>query len=213
MQLKIFVFNPFMENTCLLYDDTTKEGVIIDAGCLTQKEQHTLSHYVANEKITVRRLINTHLHLDHVCGNGFAARTYGVEPEAHHADEFLLRQFSAYAAEAFGVDRTDPAQPLGGYLQEGDTISFGNETLTAIHVPGHSPGSLCYYSAGAGVLFAGDVLFRGSIGRTDLPGGNYDQLIDGITEKLFTLPDNTVVYCGHGQNTTIGHEKVYNPYF
>jgi hydroxyacylglutathione hydrolase len=211
MTIKTFAFNPFMENTYVLSDDQSKECIIIDAGCFDQSEQSALSHYIDGNNLTIRQIINTHLHIDHACGNSFLFRTYGIKPQAHREDEFLLDHFSAQAA-AFGIVNKEPACPLSNYIVEGDRINFGNTSLRTIHVPGHSPGSLCFYDEASSSLFAGDVLFQGSIGRTDLPKGNYDQLISGITEKLFPLPENTTVYCGHGPTTTIGHEKVYNPY-
>jgi hydroxyacylglutathione hydrolase len=210
MNIQTFVFNPFMENTYVVYDET-QEAVIIDPGCVTEAEQQTLQQFIADNRLTVKHLINTHLHLDHTFGNRFVERTYGVEAEAHCEDEFLLRQISAQA-EAFGMRYDSESPELKHYLEEGDTITFGKVTFTTIHLPGHSPGSLCFYDAASGTLFAGDVLFQGSIGRTDLPKGNYEQLIDGIGRKLFALPDETVVYCGHGPTTTVGYEKVYNPY-
>jgi len=209
MTIKTFTFSPFMENTYVAYDDT-KECVIIDPGCVTDAEQLTLSQFISDNQLTVKHLINTHLHLDHAFGNLFVEKTYGVEAQAHKADEFLLQQISSQA-EAFGM-RYNEKPELKRFLVESDTISFGHTTLTSIHVPGHSPGSLCFYDAASATLFAGDVLFQGSIGRTDLPQGNYEQLIEGISKKLFILPDETTVYCGHGTTTTIGYEKVYNPY-
>lgn len=210
MKIESFVFNPFMENTYLAYDDTL-ECVIIDAGCLTAKEQSTLQRAIEEKKLIVKHLLNTHLHLDHVFGNGFLYRTYNVEPEAHIADDFLLDQLQAQSA-IFGVPFDEKPQPIGRYLNDEDIISFGHSTLKAIHVPGHSPGSLCFYDADDHLLFAGDVLFRGSIGRTDLPKANYEQLIGGIQKRLLTLPDDTIVYSGHGPSTTIGREKRENPF-
>ncbi len=209
MTIQTFTFNPFMENTYVAYDETN-ECIIIDPGCVTEAERKTLQQFISENRLTVKHLINTHLHLDHAFGNLFVEKTYDVQAKAHQADEFLLRQISAQA-EVYGM-RYDEQPELHDFLSEGDTVKFGNVTLTAIHVPGHSPGSLCFYDAVSGSLFAGDVLFQGSIGRTDLPKGNYEQLIDGIGKKLFVLPDDTTVYCGHGPTTTIGYEKVYNPY-
>ncbi len=210
MNIESFVFNPFMENTYLAYDDTL-ECIIVDAGCLTVKEREKLRHAIEEKKLIVKHVINTHLHLDHVFGNGFVFHTFGVEHEAHAADEFLLDQLPAQSA-VFGVPFNEKPQPIGHYLNDEDIISFGHSTLKTIHVPGHSPGSLCFYNDKDRILFAGDVLFRGSIGRTDLPKGNYDQLISGIQKRLLTLPDNTLVYTGHGDSTTIGLEKRENPY-
>lgn len=210
MNIASFVFNPFMENTYVLYDDTS-ECAIIDAGCLTINERQKLQQLIEKKNLTIKRIINTHLHLDHVFGNEFLFRTYGIAPEAHIADEFLLAQLAAQSA-VFGVPFHENTQPLGNYIAENEIISFGNTQLKTIHVPGHSPGSLCFYNEKDSVLFVGDVLFRGSIGRTDLPKGNYEELITGIQKKLLILPDGTVVYPGHGDPTTIGREKTENPY-
>jgi len=210
MTIKTFTFNPFQENTCLLFDET-KEAVLIDAGCITETEKLTLKRFIDENGLTLKRLINTHLHLDHQFGNKFVADTFGLLPEANQQDEFLLANVVAQA-RSFGFSVEEEAQALGAYINEGDEIKFGNCSLKAIHVPGHSPGSLAFYSEKEGVVFAGDVLFRNSIGRTDLPYGDYATLILSITKKLLPLPDSTVVYCGHGPSTTIGSEKSSNPY-
>jgi hydroxyacylglutathione hydrolase len=210
MTIKIFTFNPFQENTYLLFDET-KEAVLIDAGCITETEKLTLKRFIDENGLTLKRLINTHLHLDHQFGNKFVADTFGLLPEANQQDEFLLANVVAQA-RSFGFSVEEEAQALGAYINEGDEIKFGNCSLKAIHVPGHSPGSLAFYSEKEGVVFAGDVLFRNSIGRTDLPYGDYATLILSITKKLLPLPDSTVVYCGHGPSTTIGSEKSSNPY-
>ncbi len=210
MTIKIFTFNPFQENTYLLFDET-KEAVLIDAGCITDTEKLTLKRFIDENDLTLKRLINTHLHLDHQFGNKFVTDTFGLVPEANQQDEFLLANV-VVQARSFGFSVEEEAQPLGTYINEGDEIKFGNCSLKAIHVPGHSPGSLAFYSEKEGVVFAGDVLFRNSIGRTDLPYGDYATLILSITKKLLPLPDSTVVYCGHGPSTTIGSEKNSNPY-
>ena len=210
MTIKTFTFNPFQENTYLLFDET-KEAVLIDAGCITETEKLTLKRFIDENGLTLKRLINTHLHLDHQFGNKFVADTFGLLPEANQQDEFLLANVVAQA-RSFGFSVEEEAQALGAYINEGDEIKFGNCSLKAIHVPGHSPGSLAFYSEKEGVVFAGDVLFRNSIGRTDLPYGDYATLILSITKKLLPLPDSTVVYCGHGPSTTIGSEKSSNLY-
>ena len=210
MHIKSFQFNPFQENTYVLSDDTG-EAVIIDCGCLSSNEDERLTLYLTTEKLHVKHVLNTHLHLDHSFGNYMVAHTLGVLPEAHRADEFLIGQLIAQS-QAFGIQGVIREQPLGGYLQEGDVISFGRTQLEVLHVPGHSPGSLCFYCRAENVIFVGDVLFAGSIGRTDLPKGNYAELITGIQRKLLVLPDETIVYSGHGPATTIGNERVNNPY-
>ena len=210
MTIKTFTFNPFQENTYLVYDETN-EAVIIDAGCLQNAEKQSIKKFLDDNKLTLKRVINTHLHLDHQFGNNFIYNTYGIKPEASIEDEFLLDNVIAQA-RSFGFPIEEDAQDLGGYITENQGIKFGNSTLVSIHVPGHSPGSMAFYSEKDGVIFSGDVLFQGSIGRTDLPQGNYATLILSITKKLLPLPDSTIVYCGHGPSTTIGFEKKNNPY-
>lgn len=210
MTIKTFTFNPFQENTYLIFDETN-EAVLIDAGCIFDAEKHQLKKFIEQNNLTIKRLINTHLHLDHQFGNKFIFDTYGLSPEACVEDEYLLENVIAQAL-TFGLPIEEEAQALGEYIVEDQYIKFGNSSLKAIHVPGHSPGSLAFYSEKDGVIFAGDVLFQGSIGRTDLPKGDYTTLILSITKKLLPLPDSTVVYCGHGPTTTIGNEKVNNPY-
>lgn len=210
MTVKTFTFNPFQENTYLIYDQTN-EAVVIDAGCLNAAENQLLADFISENNLIVKRLINTHLHLDHQFGNAFLYAKYGVKPEACAEDEFLLDNVVAQA-RLFGFQLEGDAQTLGNYITDNQLIDFGNSTLKAIHVPGHSPGSLAFYSEKDNFLIAGDVLFRGSIGRTDLVKGDYATLILSITKKLLVLPEETVVYCGHGPTTTIGYEKVNNPY-
>jgi glyoxylase-like metal-dependent hydrolase (beta-lactamase superfamily II) len=210
MIIKTFTFNPFQENTYILHDET-REAVIIDAGCFNDGERRLLKNYFEENKLTLKRLINTHLHLDHQFGNRFVYNAFGIAPEAGQEDEFLLQNVAAQA-RAFGLPVNEEAQALASYITEDQEIKFGNSTLKAIHVPGHSPGSMAFYSEKDAVLFAGDVLFQGSIGRTDLVKGDYATLITSITKKLLPLPDSTVVYCGHGPTTTIGNEKNNNPY-
>lgn len=210
MQIKAFTFNPIQENTYLVYDET-KECVIIDAGCFFPQEEQALADFMEANELKLKRVINTHLHFDHAFGNAFLARQYGVLPEAHMGDEYMIPNMPEQA-KRFGFNYTVLTQNLGSHLNEGDIIKFGNTELKAIHVPGHSPGSLCYYNEKAQVLFAGDVLFLESIGRTDLDQGDYGTLVNGIANKLFTLPNETKVYCGHGPSTTIGHEKTHNPF-
>jgi len=210
MTIKTFTFNPFQENTYLVFDETN-EAVVIDAGCLQAGEKQILTRFIEDNKLTLKRVLNTHLHLDHQFGNKFLFDTYGIAPEACIEDEFLLENVVAQA-RSYGFPVTEEAQPLGAYIIENQEITFGNSSFKAIHAPGHSPGSMVLYSEKDGVMFAGDVLFQGSIGRTDLPKGDYASLILAITKKLLVLPDSTVVYCGHGPSTTIGYEKKNNPY-
>lgn len=210
MIIKTFTFSPFQENTYIVHDETN-EAIIIDPGCLSDNEKQLLKLYFDENKLKIKRLINTHLHLDHQFGNKYVYDTFGVKPEAGQEDEFLLENVVAQT-RSFGFQIEEQAQPLGAYIVDNQEIKFGNSILKAIHVPGHSPGSMAFYSEKDAVLFTGDVLFQGSIGRTDLPKGDYATLILSITKKLLPLPDSTVVYCGHGSSTTIGNEKKNNPY-
>jgi glyoxylase-like metal-dependent hydrolase (beta-lactamase superfamily II) len=210
MTIKTFTFNPFQENTYLIYDHT-KEAVVVDAGCSNKSENEMLAHFILDNNLVLKRIINTHLHLDHQFGNKFLVDTYGIKPEACSDDEFLLDNVAAQA-RLFGIELENDVQELGGYISDNQAIKFGCSEMKAIHVPGHSPGSIAFYSEKYNFLIAGDVLFRGSIGRTDLLKGDYATLILSITKKLLILPEETVVYCGHGPTTTIGYEKENNPY-
>ena len=212
LSVKNFVFNPFMENTLVVYDETTLEAAIVDCGCLYETERRELKKFIDDNRLKVKYLLNTHLHLDHQFGNAWAAAEYGVLPRADRNDEKLIDNLPSQAM-LFGIPDSVDAQPLGGYIAEGDEITIGSSKLKAIFVPGHSAGSLCFYSASDGILIVGDVLFAGSIGRTDLPGGDFDLLTNGIREKLFTLPLDTKVYPGHGPTTSIDREIHSNPFF
>lgn len=210
MIIKTFTFSPFQENTYLVFDET-HEAVLIDAGCFNESEQLQLKNYIQENNLILKRLLNTHLHLDHQFGNRFVTDTYGIKPEAAKEDEFLIAKMLTQA-RMFGLPFSGEAQELGAYIEDNQEICFGNSKFIALHVPGHSPGSMAFYSENEGVLFAGDVLFNGSIGRTDLEQGDYATLIRSIQNRLLPLPDYTVVYSGHGPSTTIGNEKVNNPY-
>ena len=210
MKIKRFEFNMFPVNCYVLYDETG-EAVVIDAGCYYSQEGQALKDFVADNGLRIVRLLNTHLHPDHIYGNAFMLKQFGLKAYAHSAEEFLLKG-AATLSRMFGVPMTEPMPELGGHIEDGDEVSFGKTRLEAILVPGHSPGGLCYYCADDGCLFSGDVLFQGSIGRADLPGGDYEQLIQHVHSRLLVLPDETMVYPGHGAATNIGWEKRYNPY-
>lgn len=210
MTVKTFVFSPFQENTYIVYSDS-KEAIVIDAGCYNDVEKQNLKHFIESNDLNIKYLLNTHLHLDHQFGNKFVSNTFGLKPQAHIEDEFLLENVNAQA-RSFGMNINEDAQNISKYIVDNEVIEFANSQILALHVPGHSPGSLAFYFEKEGMVFVGDVLFRGSIGRTDLPKGDYATLINSITKKLLPLPDSTVVYSGHGPTTTIGYEKINNPY-
>ena len=211
MKIKRFEFNMFPVNCYVLWDET-KEAAIIDAGCYYREEQEQLKSFIDSHGLVPKHLLNTHLHLDHIFGNAFAGRAFGLKTEASQADEFLLDKAPEFC-HTFGFEINEPPAPIGHYLQDGDTVTFGHTRLEVIGVPGHSPGGLAFYCPEARCLFSGDSLFHGSIGRADLEGGDFDLLRTSILKKLFVLPDDTVVYPGHGDATTIGEEKIENPFF
>ncbi|MCJ8210884.1 MBL fold metallo-hydrolase [Mucilaginibacter sp. RS28] len=208
--IKSFTNNPYQENTYLLYDETG-ECVIIDPGMYTGAEQNVVVNFIRENNLKPVKLLNTHCHIDHVMGNKFVFEQYGLKPQFNQGEMVVLEAMPAWAEES-GM-RYELSPLPDEFLPESGEINFGNTVLSLIFAPGHSPAHLCFYDAQSGILVGGDVLFRHSIGRTDLPGGNHEQLIKNIEEKLFTLPDETVVYPGHGPETTIGHEKEYNPFF
>ena len=205
-----FAFNPFQENTYVLYDET-KECIIIDPGCYTSNEQKRLEAFIAKEELKPVRLINTHCHLDHICGNAFVSQKYGLDLEAHEGEQVVL-DASVDHGKMYGFV-FEPSPNIMHTIQEGDEIKFGHSTLKTLFTPGHSPASISLYCEQDKFVIAGDVLFFMSIGRTDLPGGNHDLLLQSIREKLFTLPNETIVYNGHGQKTQIAFEKLNNPFF
>jgi hydroxyacylglutathione hydrolase len=209
MKITRFTFNAFAENTYLLHDDTN-ECVVVDPGCSDAGEKEQLKNYIKDNNLKVVRLLNTHCHIDHVLGNKFVANAYNVPLEIHEKDLETLRAIPVYAP-VYGITNYEEQLPTS-YLEEGEQVKFGNTTLEIIFAPGHAPGHVVFYNKEDKTLIAGDVLFQESIGRTDLPGGDHKTLLTSIRTKLFTLPDEVTVYPGHGPETTIGHEKKYNPF-
>lgn len=209
LKIKSFVFSPIQENTYLLYNEFN-QCAIIDPGCYFNAEKEELTQFIKDNSLTVLHLLNTHCHLDHVFGNKYMSEMYGLTPQIHKNEEQVL----AFAPTS-GLMYDLPFDNYTGqllFLKEGDVVTIGKDELLIIEAPGHSPGHICFYNKAQGFLIGGDVLFNKSIGRTDLPGGNYDELIKNIKEKLLILPNKTIVYSGHGETTTIGEEKVENPY-
>lgn len=204
-----FTFSPIQENTYVLYDESG-ECVIIDPGCYDEQERAQLVAFIESQKLRPVRLLNTHCHLDHIFGNGFVSSKYSLKPEFNKKDQMVFDAFAATCG-LYGLN-CDPSPPAGNYLDEGDLVKFGSSTLEIVFTPGHSPGSITFYNKAEKFMIAGDVLFYGSIGRTDLPGGNFETLIDSIKTKLFPLGDDFKVYSGHGPMTNIGFEKKNNPF-
>jgi glyoxylase-like metal-dependent hydrolase (beta-lactamase superfamily II) len=176
----------------------------------TGEEQNAVLKFIAENKLKPVLLLNTHCHIDHVLGNKFVFDTYGLLPQFHEGETYVLNAVVAYAPQMGIRYEVSPLPEV--FLPATGTVTFGNSELELIFAPGHSPAHLCFYSKADGFLIGGDVLFYNSIGRTDLPGGNHAQLIKNIREKLFILPDNVKVYPGHGPATTIGFEKQTNPF-
>jgi hydroxyacylglutathione hydrolase len=209
LNIKKYTFNPVEVNSIILWDETL-ECVLIDPACFYPAEEQVLKQFIESNHLKPVRLLNTHGHFDHLMGNHFIQNTWGLKCEIHKDDEYLV-QIAHVQAMKFGIEM--PAPPsIGGFFQDGDLISFGNSELKVIHVPGHSPGGVAFYSQEDQLLISGDILFNRSIGRTDLPMGNFNLLVSGIKEKLMVLDDKVKVYCGHGPETTIGSEKKNNPY-
>ena len=209
MLLHHLIFNPYEVNTFIV---AASDGqcAIIDPACCSPAEQEALTKFIADKGLRPTWLVNTHGHFDHVIGNAFVCKTWTVKTAAHRGDLFLMEH--AYRqGEIFGFSVEQPPAPTV-FLEDGDKIEFGDVSLQVRHIPGHSPGSIVLYSSVQNWVVVGDVMFHGSIGRTDLPGGNFDLLITGIEKKLMTLPQDTKVYTGHGPKTSIGFERKHNPY-
>jgi hydroxyacylglutathione hydrolase len=209
MQIKIFIFNPFQVNTYLIYDDSG-ECVIIDAACYEKSEVSDILNFITEKKLRPKAILTTHGHVDHICGNYFIKEHFDLPVLMHKEDRYLIDAAVQYG-NIFGFSIQQPPAPTG-FLEQGDIFSFGISSLEIIHAPGHSPGSILFYSKEDHSLIVGDVLFSGSIGRTDLPKGNYETLINNINSKIMILPDETGVYPGHGDSTTVGREKETNPF-
>jgi hydroxyacylglutathione hydrolase len=208
--IQAFPNNPYQENTYLLYDDSG-ECAIIDPGMYTAAEQNAVVNFIKQHKLKPVLLLNTHCHIDHILGNKFVFEQYGLKPQFHVGEMAVMEAMPVWAQQSGIRYELSPLPDV--YLPETGSISFGNTTLELIFAPGHSPAHLCFYDKEDSILIGGDVLFRGSIGRYDLPGGNQAQLLKNIEEKLFVLPDHCTVYPGHGPETTIGYERETNPFF
>ena len=210
MKIYKFVFSPIDVNTYILVDDSG-DCAIIDCGCYEKQESEELENFIKEKGINPVLLLNTHCHLDHIFGNSFVLEKYGLRTFSSELDE-LNRKNASQHATLFGLTMDAPPEPAG-FISDNQVVTFGTTELKALHVPGHTSGSLAFYSEKNNCVFTGDALFSGSIGRTDLQGGNYETLIRSIKNKLFVLPPSTVVYPGHGNETTIEREMKSNPFF
>lgn len=209
LKVKGFVFSPVQENTYVVYNEENL-CCVIDPGCYFSNERKTLEDFVADNGLKPTYLLNTHCHLDHVFGNKFVYDKYKTPLHIHEEEKRVLA-YAPTSGDHWNMPFENYSAELR-FLKEGDMVRLGADELEVLFTPGHSPGHICFYSAAEQLIISGDVLFRKSIGRTDLPGGSFEQLVTSIREKLFVLPDEVKVYCGHGETTTIGYEKKHNPF-
>tara|TARA_B110000046_G_scaffold48630_1_gene53922 strand:- start:35005 stop:35643 length:639 start_codon:yes stop_codon:yes gene_type:complete len=210
IRIKKFTFNPFQENSYLLVNDKN-DCIVVDPGCFNANEEDELSKYIENEKLTPTHLINTHFHIDHVLGNNFVADKYNLPVTAYNSEIDMIAM-AERSAKLYGIPYKSSPKPTH-FLNEGNTIEFGASQINVLFVPGHSPDHIVLVCEAENFMIGGDVLFKGSVGRTDLPGGNHHDLIENIEKKIFTLPDSIKVYSGHGLETTVRVEKNTNPFF
>ena len=211
MKVAKFEFSLFGINTYVVVDEATRKCAIIDPGMINREEEDAMKKFVISNNLTVTHIINTHLHIDHAIGNIKAAELFDAPISAHKDDEFLGERMKQQA-QMFGISEKVAEVSINSYLTDGDIINIGEGELSVLHVPGHSPGGIALYDKKDGFVISGDSLFAGSIGRTDLPGGDMTTLLNSVKSKLLTLPDSTIVYPGHGPATTIGRERSSNPF-
>lgn len=211
MKIAKFGFSLFGINSYVVYDSEAKECAVIDPGMINREEEEALSKFLERENLKVKYIINTHLHIDHAVGDSYVKNNYNAPILANKEDEFLGKRLQIQA-EQFGIMEKVEDVAIDEYIEDGMHLYIGNGTLKVLSVPGHSPGSIALYDQDGGYVISGDALFAGSIGRTDLPGGDFQQLIDALSNKIVTLPANTVVYPGHGPATDIKTEVATNPF-
>jgi len=209
MNIDILVYSPFQVNTYII-SDQTNECIIIDPACYTEKECLHLQNFLTKKSLKPVLLLNTHTHLDHIFGNNFVCKTYNLKSKIGIDGKEIFDR-APVVAQNYGLNMQAQDEP-GEYISEKNTLEFGNSALRIFDLPGHCPGSLVFYNIKEKFAIVGDVIFDGSIGRTDLPGGNFDTLISGIKNKIYTMPDDLVLYPGHGKKTTVKKEKLTNPF-
>lgn len=210
LHIESFSFNPFSENTLVIYNDN-KEAFIIDPGNFSTSENAVIGHFIEEKQLQVQKIILTHAHIDHVLGLYWATKTFETSVTLHKEENEIL-SMAHLSAQKYGIP-FNPVEPKLEIIEEGEIINLGKEVFKVLFLPGHSPGHIGLYNEKSEVLISGDVIFQGSIGRTDLYKGNHQALIASIKNKVFTLPDSVKIYPGHGPTTTVGYEKQYNPFF
>ena len=208
LKIKSFEFNAFQENTYVV-SDTERNAIVIDPGCYSREEEQELAAYIKHEELNIVALLNTHAHIDHVLGNAFIKENYGVAYYLHQADITTLNAVQQYAS-LYGFEGYRLSPEPDFLMEDQSELVFGSMRIKVLHTPGHCPGHVVFYFESEGIVINGDVLFNGSFGRTDLPGGNLETLKTSIFKTMFTMPDNTLVYCGHGPSTTIKNERLSN---
>lgn len=212
MIIKQFTFNPLGENTYLIWDTNTFEAAIIDCGAFNVNEKNTLSTFIHENGLQLKYSLLTHAHFDHIFGVSFIKEEFGIAPTCHIKEEKIYKEMPLMAMQ-FGIKLQSPMPQIEAFVDENITLQIGEIEINVLHTPGHTPGGICFYIPKERILFSGDTLFYESIGRADLPEGNYQQEIESIRNKLFILPADTCVYPGHGPSTTIEWEKTNNMYF
>jgi len=211
IEVKTFTFNPFSENTFLVWEKESKQAAVIDPGCFSLEEENELKDFILGKQLSLKYLLNTHCHLDHIFGNNFVLKEFQPQYFIPELDKRLLKN-APTQAQMFDIEMAN-VQPAENFLSEDITFNLGTDEMSFLFTPGHTPGEFCIYFPKNSFCFTGDVLFQNSIGRTDLPGGNSQTLLKSIRQKLFTLPEETIIYPGHGNSSTIGNEKRNNPFF
>ncbi len=210
MNIRAFTFNPFQENTYVIYEDNN-ECIIIDPGCYTHEEENELSDFIESKKLKPTKLINTHCHIDHILGNKFVQERWGVDLYVNKLEIPILESANDIAVN-YGFNNYLHCKYPKYFIDEKTIIKLNNTCFQILFTPGHSPGHICLYNKKENILIGGDLIFKESVGRTDLPGGDYNTLIKSIKEKILVLNDKTKIYCGHGPSTILKWEKEHNPF-
>lgn len=210
MKIKKFTFNPFWENTFLLWDELSNEAVVVDPGMSSEEEEEEIKSFISTNSLEIKYMINTHCHLDHLLGCRYIKDVYGPVYYIPEKDLSLFHN-AGKQAEMFGIKMKSLPKP-DGFLSENDNLILAKESISNLFTPGHTPGEFCLYVEDSKFCITGDVLFKESIGRTDLYGGDYNLLISSIKTKLLSLDEEVVIYPGHGDESTIGYEKKHNQF-
>lgn len=211
LQVKRFVVNPLGENCYLVWDEK-RECAVIDCGVSSEDKINKIVQFIDENNLTPVLSLQTHMHFDHVWGLPHLYRIYGLRPQCHVGELNIYAEAADMARDLFGADIFQPMVPVQAYLTDGQELKVGDSVLQVLHTPGHTPGGVSFYCAESKVLFSGDTLFQGSVGRADLPGGDMEQELNSVRQRILSLPDDVTVYPGHGGSTSVGEERMFNPY-